>query len=497
MNQKLGQYLPGARSLYAALAISALAAIGSPGTASANSTANTTILNTVRVDYRDATGTNSFSASASASVTVNLVKAPLNTFGAPTGANGSPALVCLGAFDAPASGIINSLYALTATANGSDTYNFSMPAPTPHNVTGQTATYSILKSDGTLENLAPATRVLGSAIPTRVVSDTVLEFPGGALAGFAIGDMVTVQTTGGPKAFLVTGVTAGQAPVYSNGGGTAYSVLGTMTLPEIKGTLTLGPWANTTYTLNTAGDTTFGGGNTAPTFNSTNPATLGLPVAEMVLVKVAVSAQSTLVDGTVDFALNMTAQGGTNPSQIGCNVGTFKAPTLSIKKEARNFTQNGAFGGTANGNPGEILEYKVTVSNAGGQAAQVVVADAVPAYTTLVAFGTGYLTGAPTNTVNDFFARINNGLANYDMTRSAVDSETNPVLPLAKVGYGKATGVTATSPITFYLGDGSTNAAGGKIPACSDTTYTTSTACTTNGKTWITSYTILYQVKID
>jgi uncharacterized repeat protein (TIGR01451 family) len=505
MNHKLGQYLPGQRSFIAALALSALAALGAPGSASANSTANTTILNTVRVDYKDVTLTNSYAANASTIVTVNLVKSALSATGIPTGANATPGLTCLPAIDVASGSTISAIYALTATANGQDTYTLSL-ANTPHNVTNVTVDYNILKSDGTLDGLTPANpnpinRVLGSAIPTRVVSDTVLEFPGGALAGFSVGNMVVVNTTAGNRAFLVTAVSVGTAPVFSHVGNTAYTdATGVLTTPEVKGTLTLGAWANQTVTLNTTNDTTFGGGGAAPTFTVVgSAATLGVPVAEMVLVKVSVTAKnSALVDGTVDYVLTAKDSAGNNPATVTCSVGTFKAPTLSIKKEARNVTTSGVFGATANGNPGEILEYRVTVTNTGGQAAQVVVADAVPVYTTLSAFSGSYAGGLPANTVADYFARINNGTTNLDLTRDGTDAETQPIAPLATIGFGK-TGLTtaAGSALTFYLGSTATNSAGGKIPACSNTTYATQAACTTGGATWITSYTILYRVKID
>jgi uncharacterized repeat protein (TIGR01451 family) len=509
MKQRLGQYLPGQRSLFAALALGALAAFGSPETASANSTANTTILNTVRVDYKDASGTNSFAANASTIVTVNLVKSALNPSGAPTGA-GVPGLTCLPALDTASGTAISALYALTASANGQDTYTLTMGAPTPHNVVNAAVTYNILKFDGTLDGQPQpvggvATRVLGSAIPTAVLSANSLEFPGGALAGFSVNDIVIVPTFGGVnRAFLVTAVSAGTAPVFSHTGNTAYTdATGALTTPEVKGSLTLGAYANQSITLNGVA-TGFGGGGTAPAF--TTPATaaiLGVPVSEMALVQVNVSAQTIQttpqLDGTVDYVLTTTASGGTNPATIGClAVGTFKAPTLSIKKEARNFSTSGAFGATANGNPGELLEYRVTVTNTGGQAAQVVVADAVPVYTTLTAFSGSYGGGAPTNTIADVFARISNGSTFVDVTRSTVDSETQPAAPLAKIGYGRTGATTAAgSALTFYLGDSSTNAAGGKLPACSNTTFATQAACTGGGATWITSYTILYQVKID
>ena len=486
------------QNLYAALAFAALAAVGAPGTAAANSTANTTILNVVRVDYKDVSGQNTFAANASAKVTVNLVKTALNTSAAPTGADGNPGLVCLPAFDTASGSTVRALYALTATANGQDDYKFSI-GNTPDKVNNVTVTYDTLTYTGTVDAAAPSSRVLASAIPTRVVDASTLEFPGGALSGFQVNDIVVVQTAAGKRAFLVTGVNAGSAPVFSHVGDQAYSnASGAFTQPEVKGTLTLGAYANQTITLNTAGDTTFGGGGTAPAFTTpATAATLGVPVGEMVLVKVSVTAATdTLADGTVDYTLTTTDSSTANPSLIECTVGTFKAPTLSIKKEARNATLNGVFGATATGNPQQVLEYRVTVTNTGGQAAQVTVADAVPSYTTLLTHDGSYGAGNGTGAAGNLIAKLSDGANSVDLTMDGADSETQPVAT-AKSGFGKATAVAAGSPITFYLGDGSTNAQGGKLPYCSNGSSATQAACTTAGAQWITSFTILYQVKID
>ena len=498
MNRKLRQYIQWQQSLLAALAITVLAAIGSPGTATANTTANSTILNVVTVNYKDAGGTNSFAANASTIVTVNLVKAALDPSGAPTGANGTPGLTCLASGSYASGSTVSSLYALTATANGSDTYNLAIADNSPSttaNVTSVTRAYSTLDYQGLNPVANPATRILGSAIPTAVLNANTLEFPGGALAGFAVNDIVIVQTTAGKKAFLVTAVTVGTAPVFSHVGNVAYTdATGAFTTPEVKGTLTLGAYADQTITLNTPNDTTFGGGGTAPAFTTpATAATLGVPVGEMALVKVSITASTnTALDGDVGYTLTSTDSSAGNPSTITCTVGKFKAPTLTIMKQARNVSTAGAFAATAIGNPGQILEYKVTVTNTGGQASQVNVADAVPAYTTLV---TGLTYGSGVGTI---FAKITDNAAvpNSVELTTAVDSEIQPLTPV-ETGFGDAAGTTATSALKFWLGDTSTNALGGKLPACSDGAYTTSAACTGAGKDWITSYTILYQVKID
>ena len=489
------------QNLIAALAITALAAVCAPQAAEANSTANATIVNVVRVDYKDVSGVNSFAANASTSVTVNLVKAALNPSGAPTGADGNPGLTCLSAFDTASGSTVSAIYALTATANGQDTYNLSMTNVVPTNVNNVTVAYRTLTYTGADAALNPATRLLGSAIPTGVVGADTLEFPGGALAGFAVNDIVVVETAAGKKAFLVTGVNPGQAPVFSHVGNTAYTdATGAFSTAEVKGTLTLGAYANQTVTLNTANDTTFGGGGVDPAFNvPATEATLGVPVGEMVLVKVSVTASNnTLVDGSVNYTLATTDSSGNSPASIPCPVATFKAPTLSIKKEASNFTLTpGVFGATATGNPGQVLEYRVTVTNTGGQAAEVTVADAVPSYTTLVTHAGSYGTGNGTGVAANFIARLSDGVNDLDLTMDGTDSETQPLAGGIETGFGKAAATAAGSAVTFYLGDTSSNALGGKLPYCSNGAFSTEAGCTGGGAQWITSFTILYQVKID
>lgn len=508
MKQNFTQFLPGTRGLCAALAIAVLAAISSPGTATANTTAGTTIMNVVQVNYNDATGNNPLSANASATVTVNLVKAALSTYGAPTGASGTNALACLTAFEAPSGSTINALYALAATANGTDSYNLSIATGAQTNVNNVSVNFSTLNYQGALDGLTPvnpdpATRVLASAIPIGFTGTNVLQFPGGALTGFAVNNIVIVPTALGNQAFLVTAVSVGNAAAYSNGNNTAYTGTGTMTQAEVKGTLTLGAYANQTISLNSTNDTTFGGGNTAPTFSTTGAPTLGVPVSQMILVKVSVSARTTsITDGSVAYTLTTTNSSGLLPSTISCTAGNFQAPQLSIEKQVRNVTTSGTFAGTAAGNPGDILEYQITVSNANGQGAQVVVTDAVPTYTQLVTFGTSYGAGTPAGTLADFFARVSDTAGNYvDITRSASDSEPQPGGQTAHLAFGNSTNalvnpVPAGTTMTFYLGDLSTSTAGGVVPACSTTGNNTTSLCASAGGTWQTSYTVKYQVKI-
>jgi uncharacterized repeat protein (TIGR01451 family) len=473
---------------------------GSATSSEANTSANTTILNVVRVDYKDAGGTLSFAATASSSVTVARVKAGLNTSGAPTGATGNPALSCLTAGSYASGSMVSSLYALTAAANGSDSYGLSI-ANTPSNAGTVTVSYSTRSYTGASAAANPASVTLGSAIPTGIKDAATLYFPGGALVDFAIDDVVLVDIAGAKKAFLVSAVTVGSGASHSNPGNVAQTTTGATTA-EVKGELQLKAYPNQTVTLNGA-SVTFGGNNVAPAFTTLATApTLGVPVGEMTLVQVDVTATatSTTLDGTVQYTLTSTDNGApANTSAITCTVGNFKATALTITKRARNLTKSGSFGATATGAPGEILEYEVTVSNSGGQATQVVVTDAVPAYTTLVSFTGSYGGGVGSGIPANFFARIADNAASptvIQVTMDGADSETQPLNPV-KTGFGKAVGTAATSGITFYLGDTATNALGGKVPTCSDGVSLTQSACTTALKSWLTTYTVLYQVKID
>ena len=79
MRTRTPSFLSRQRTKLSVLALAAVGIIGLAANASANSTANTTIMNVVTVNYKDAGGINNFAANASTIVTVNLVKAALNT----------------------------------------------------------------------------------------------------------------------------------------------------------------------------------------------------------------------------------------------------------------------------------------------------------------------------------------------------------------------------------------------------------------------------------
>ena len=492
------------RNLFAALAIAAMAAAGVPATAGASTTAGTTILNVVTVDYKDASNTNSFSAAFSTTVTVNLVRAGLNVSTPPSSANYTPAFACAPQGSYASGGTFSALYALTATANGQDTYKVSI-SNTPHNANPSSATYAILKADGTVEVLSTSAAIdlkLNSAIVVDTSGTDTLLFPGGSLksaadGGFVAGDVVVVDYGTSKTAYLVKNVILGHAAGYSVNGTTASTATGNKT-DEQRDQVQVEAFPN----VNLSGiSNSIGNGDTAPAFNTTPPA-VGTVVGELALVKIDISAVSSVKgsDATVDYKLTVTDSAGNNSQYVGsagssCTAGIFLATKLEILKQVRNFTDNGNFGPIATSDPGKVLEYLVTVTNTGGQATAAAVIDNIPSYTKLVVYKDGYGSGDDTVTTG-YFAQVSDGVNTVNLTTDASgEVGAQPAGPAPNVGFGKAAGVAAGLPLNFYLGHGSNASAGGTVPSCSDSTKNTQALCPP--LQWNRTYTIKYRVKVD
>jgi len=482
------------RIVLATLALSAVTVIGLPRAAEAvpvGTMADAKIVNVVRVDYKDASGNNSFAATASTTITVNLVESSLATYAPPAAGTGVPAgLTCPSSTQTYSSGsTVSFLYALAAKANGDDIYTLTKSIPATSNVSPVTVTMELLNYAGGSPAAIAAgggtASTFGSATPVGVSGTDTLLFPGGALAGFDTNDIVLVNlTNGGIKAFLVDTVTVGSAKTHDNAGNTDHTDVGS-TGNETQGSLKLKAYPDQSVVLN---GTTFNfGGNITPAFNTNAPVT-GEPVGELKLVHVTVQASATGTgDGTVTYRLDTTD--GTNTSNLECTAGNFKGVSLQIRKAVKNITLNdAAYAATAVANPGNILEYQVTVDATSGLASQVVVTDTIPAYTSLVTFTTGnYGIVVPDGTAaaNNLFAQISDGTNTVNVTVDGTDSETQPG-GATETGFGKAidafpataTVIEAGGGLTFYVGDTATNATGGTV------------STTTN-------YTIIYRVKVD
>jgi uncharacterized repeat protein (TIGR01451 family) len=388
--------------------------------ASAQATADTVILGVATMDYADGSGTNAYRATASSTITIQLVESQLTVSGPPTAAAPGDTAP-LPADQAGASGnTLNYLYALTANANGDDIYDLDVSITTATDVSGESVSWSLLAADGAtpVGGPDPATVALGSAIVTAVPAANTLQFPGGTLTEFTAGDLVVF----GGIDYLVASVAPGTAASHSNAGGVPHADEGT-TVAEVPAQLVLA--ANPS------------GANVAPAFTG---AGVGAIAREQIFVSISVTATATKKnkDGIVDFDLTTNPDG--DPSLTAGAAGVesrFGSVAVSVQKDARNLTTGGTFAATASGAPGDVVEYRVTVSNAGSNAKNVIVTDQVPPYTTLVgdAFGVAL-----------FAQAIRDGGTPVLLTTIADDDEDS------SVASGNAAGTAAGSGLNFYVG---------------------------------------------
>ena len=423
--------------------VTGLLAFSSP--AFADTGADAVILNVVRVDYTDASGNQSFSAEAAAMVTVNLVESAVTISGRPTVGNPGDSGTAPAPLTVASGATRDYLYALTANANGHDTYDLSagIDAGDTSNVANETITTDLMAPDGiAVLAVSPATVTLGASIVVgRVDADTLL-FPGGTLDDVAVDDVVVINGVD----YRVAAVTLGSGGSHTYADGAAHSDTGTLT-SEVPGQLDLAANAS--------------GSNTPPNFADS---VIGQIVREQVLVRVSIYAEASVpgTDGIVDISMIIEPDGttGSNTAQVQNVPTTFTAVDLTIQKLVRNVTASGALGATATGITGDVLEYQVTVTNNGGDAANVTVNDVVPAYTTLVPVGLNFASFT--------------GPSSSGTITSATGIENSDGVS------GQALDVIAGTPLEFYVGQGQDGAArsGGLIHS---------------GETFV----ITYQVRID
>jgi len=446
--------------------------ITAPGV-EANTGAGATILNTVQVDYKDAGGVQSFSANATTSTTVNLVKSGLTYSGMPTGAAKGKTAAMPSNQTVDSGSTASYLIALTANANGGDTYNLSRTIGAVTNMISNTVTYSTMRNDGTtvITGGSPATVALGASVIQANTANTI-SIPGNSnLAAF-----ITLNSAGykvlvvGGVDYIVTGITGGTAPSNTHVGATYYNNTGTATA-EALAVISLG--------ANPAGS------NTTPALTPSDPALKGTVVAEQILIKVDVTGTvgpTAGTNGTVAFTLTTTDSSAGNSQTSSTVTTTFRASNLQVQKNVRNLGPTGvlnpSFTASTTGNPGDILEYQVLVKNFGASSAKVVSAiDHVPVYTQLVCGGVGTLgtaacTGTPTTAA---IATIGDGTTTTYITYQNSDNECS-----AGVGAGNAAGFTEGSALNYFMGNTTT---------CNATTGGT---VNTNA-----TYTITYRVKMN
>lgn len=464
------------RPLWAALTVVAslfLALLITAPQVEANTGAGATILNTVGINYYDASGTTNYLANASTTVSVNLVRAALTISGRPT-ATTKGVTAAMPAGVTVASGTTQTyLIALTANANGGDTYALTDAISGVTNMASDSVTWATVKPDGaTVETgSSPAAIPLGASV-IQANTATTISIPGGSTLAAAI-------TTGSIKTLVVYGVdylvsgsiSANNAPSNTNVGATYYNTTGTATAETL---------AVITLIANPSG------ANVAPNF--TVNGLIGTVAAEQQLVLVSVTGvvgTTVGTNGTVLFTLTTKdGAGGNSVSMASAITTTFYGSNLQVMKSVRNCgpagTNTPAFAATATGNPGDILEYQVKVYNAGlSQATKVAASDAVPVYTQLIcgtAVAYGVATVCPSvGAATLIFATITDGTTTTLIPYGGGNTCVSP-----GVGAGLASGYLATSALNYYFGNTTT---------CNATTGGTVNAAAT--------YTITYRVKMN
>jgi uncharacterized repeat protein (TIGR01451 family) len=323
ISRGLGRTLPAALVLLSTVSSVALA----------STAANTTITNTVLVDYKDAGGTAQAQVSATATVTVTLVAS------APT--LSSPGNTTI---NQSASAVLT--YTITGTANGPDTYNLSTVA-TPTNVSAVTPTFSVpsVLLGGTTLSVAAANGNTSITTPYDGTNDSVVY-------GIAVGDVIVI----GANQYTVSSVAETPASNSASIGLAAAISGGAVAIGQIVG-------ERRTFTLTVpSGDVTTGSSGSH-----------------------SVSSTATSVTAPAPATTQGTA-----------TVVTVNRPTLTVTKlvSTNNGTSYAASGTAA---PGTSLIYKIVVTNGGSSnATEVAITDVVPEYLTYVAGSGKYATSNAT-----------------------------------------------------------------------------------------------------
>lgn len=319
-----------------AAAILAVGALAGASQAWANTAADTTIRNTVTVNYSDAANTPQAALTAQVDVTVNLVRAnPL--LSAP--------------IDQTTDSATNAVYSYTITnaANGIASYNLSTTLAQSASISASTANTNVA-----LVTLGATT--VASSVNITALGNTVITVPADntngdlSINGIAGGDTVVI----GGQVYSVAGIGAdvaspGTTTITLVGNGTAQVVASGTLIAERQGfTMTVDPG----------------------------------PVS-------GVGDQTITVDTTATDSVN-NAFTGTDQT-----ITTVRNTNLTVQKLVRNVTTGAAglgpvvFGGNnyyasgVTGNPTDTLEYMIVVTNAVGaaDATNVRISDPIPPFT--------------------------------------------------------------------------------------------------------------------
>lgn len=322
-----------------AAAILAASTLAGTGQALASTAADTTIRNSVTVNYADAAGTAQAVLTAQVDVTVNLVRS-------------SPLLSA--PVDQATDSATNALYSytLTTTANGITTYNLSTPLSQSAGINGSTATASLASVTLGATTVASSVTILASGPTTITVpSDNTSD---SSINGLVANDWVVISG----QLFQITAVGAdtnspGTTTITVNGNGTALALTAGMLVAERQTfTLTVDPGV-----VNAAGDQAI---------------TVDTSATD------SVNSALTVLDQTITTVRNVNLA----VQKLVRNVTTGAAGTGA----AVSFNSNNYYATGVTGNPTDTLEYLIVVSNAVGaaNATRVRISDTLPPFTSYV-----------------------------------------------------------------------------------------------------------------
>lgn len=328
------------RPLYAA--VLAAGALAGAGQAFATTAADTTIHNQVTVNYADAAGTAQTALTAQVDVMVNLVRAnPILS---------APA-------DKTTDSATNAVYSYTITnaANGVATYGLSAPLAQSAGISASTATTSVA-------SVTLGATTVASAVTINAAGSTVITVPqdntsDASINGLSVNDIVVISG----QVFQVTAIGAdtsgaGTTTITVNGNGTALTATaGTLIAERQSFTMTVDP-----------GPVTATGNQTVTTTTTATDSVDNTKTSNDVTVT-TVNNVSLAVQKLVRN-INYAAGAGGNAAGVG-----------GVTYNGNTYYVSGV-----TGNPGEVLEYMIVVSNATGaaDATGVKIADPIPPFTT-------------------------------------------------------------------------------------------------------------------
>ena len=372
--------------------------VGTAASSWAVTASNTRIVNTATLTYNDGAAVRT-APPASVTVVVSLVPS-------------SPTIVPGGPQTTPYTGAATTLtntFAVTATANGLDTYNLSSVITASTNTTGPTTTVTTASplSLGATVTLAGSTATVLNVPSDGVSNASINGIVGGSLATVVVGAnppatvLSIVDNASGISTITLTAALPGGAPAT----GVLVAEQKTVSVNVTAGTITTAGTSitvnkNLTATSTTSGAATTTSGTVLDTFTS-GLATLTKYVRNVSAAVVGAGAQAITISGISNtyYTSGVTAQ------------------------------------------PNQILEYVLVATNSGsGPATACSITDVLP--TTYVAFVNGVYGGQDVAYVNALGVQTN--------LTSAADADAATL---------------AGSNLTVNVGTGATSALGGTIAA--------------------------------